>query len=304
MKKISTQPLKIASFLLFLLLSIPAFSQVNIEVNEEDKSFSRGNFKAFTVDIPQATWKMVMSDWRSFLKQQSKKSTTEKNGEVMLPVSFIGRLGTDSLSVYATVATKETSTTLIAFYFIKDSIPVNTLTATEKTASIKSFMREFAVNEYKQAVEKELNEAEKQLRNLENAVDKIENENESLRKDINQNERANDRKRNDISTNEQEQKLKSDAIIQQKALLMNFKGTLEERDKEEKKLSSLEKEKKKLEKANESMHEKIDDNDSENRSLQKRIDKNNEDNIPAAKAAVNSQKNVVMQIREKLNNIK
>lgn len=293
-----------AGLLITLLFASRIQAQESIEVKEQSKSFSRGSFTAFTMEVPQANWRTVLSDWKTFLKQQSKKSVSDKNGEIFLAKCLIGRLGADSIAVYSTVVSQPERILISAFYFVDDSLPINSTTYTEKAGSIKVFMREFGVKEYQLAVEHELADAMKVQKNLENNVEKIENENESLLKKINENNRNTSRKRDDITANEQEQKLKSDAILQQKTLLMNFNGTLDAREKEEKKLSALEKEKKKLQKGNESLHEKIDDNESENRSFQKKIDKNNDENIPAAKAAVNSQKNQIAQIQDKLSKIK
>ncbi len=303
------KPLTI-SFLIFIFAFLAAFSpgkmiaQENIQVIEQDKSFSRGTFPAFTMEIPQANWKRVSSDWKNYLRQQSKKRITEKNGEIILPKCVIPILGADSLTVYSLVITQQERIILQAIYFIDDSIPINSKSYAEKNGSINVFMREFGVNEYRLAVEKELEESLKIQKNRENAVIRLETENESLLKEINEKDRYNTRKRDDISTNDQEQKMKSDAILQQKTMLMNFSGTSEMREKEEKRLRSLEKDKKDLQKENESMHRKIEDKEQENRISQKKIDTNKEDAIPAAKAALNAQKNVVAQIQDKLSKIK
>ncbi len=288
---------------LFALISNVCQAQDTLKVLEMDRSFSLGNKNAFVIDIPQANVKTINSNWKTYLRQQSKRSTSEKNSEIVLPKGPIISIGTDSITIISMVSSEGTKIKLITFFMMNDSSFLSTLMNNEISSAAKHFIRQFGIKEYKNAVNNEMLEEQKKKNELEKKVNNLDKENESLRKDIKDNERTISRKRDEISDNEQEQSLKSSSILQEKTILNNFVGTTEQREKEQKQLKQLTKEKEKLQDNKESLLKKIDDLESENRSIQKRIDKNNEELIPDAKANVARQKTVVNNVLTKMNNI-
>lgn len=290
--------------LLFILISGICQAQENLVVQEMERSFSLGNRNAFVIDIPQAQLKKVQSNWRTYLKHQSKRPAALKDGEIILPYGIIPALGSDSMTVFGIVSPDGTKIKLSAFFMLKDSSFLSTAVNSERSAAVNNLIRQFGIKEYKNAVNEELLEEKNKLNVLEKKVTSLENENEGYRKDIRNNERAIARKKDEISTNEQEQTLKSTSILQQKTYLNNYVGTEEQKKKEEKLLKQFTKEKEKLQDNKESMLKKIDDLESENRGYDKLIEKNNEEKIPEAKKLVSLQKALVEAVDLKMNSIK
>jgi hypothetical protein len=290
--------------LLFILISGICQAQENLVVHEMERSFSLGNRNAFVIDIPQAQLKKVQSNWRTYLKHQSKRPAALKDGEIILPYGIIPALGSDSMTVFGIVSPDGTKIKLSAFFMLKDSSFLSTAVNSERSAAVNNLIRQFGIKEYKNAVNEELLEEKNKLNVLEKKVTSLENENEGYRKDIRNNERAIARKKDEISTNEQEQTLKSTSILQQKTYLNNYVGTEEQKKKEEKLLKQFTKEKEKLQDNKESMLKKIDDLESENRGYDKLIEKNNVEKIPEAKKLVSLQKALVEAVDLKMNSIK
>ncbi len=290
--------------LLFILISGICHAQENLIVQEMERSFSMGNKNAFVIDIPQTQLKKVQSNWRTYLKHQSRRPAALKDGEIVLPYGVIPALGSDSMTVFGIVSPDGTKIKLSAFFMLKDSSFLSTAVNSEKAAAVNNLIRQFGIKEYKNAVNEELLEEKNKLNVLEKKVKYLENENEGYRKDIRNNERAISRKKDEISTNEQEQTLKSTSILQQKTYLNNFVGTEEQKKKEEKLLKQFTKEKEKLQDSKESMLKKIDDLESENRGFDKLIEKNTEEKIPEAKKQVSLQKALVEAVDLKMNSIK
>jgi hypothetical protein len=290
--------------LLFILISGICQAQENLVVQEMERSFSLGNRNAFVIDIPQAQLKKVQSNWRTYLKHQSKRPAALKDGEIILPYGIIPALGSDSMTVFGIVSPDGTKIKLSAFFMLKDSSFLSTAVNSERSAAVNNLIRQFGIKEYKNAVNEELLEEKNKLNVLEKKVTSLENENEGYRKDIRNNERAIARKKDEISTNEQEQTLKSTSILQQKTYLNNYVGTEEQKKKEEKLLKQFTKEKEKLQDNKESMLKKIDDLESENRGYDKLIEKNNVEKIPEAKKLVSLQKALVEAVDLKMNSIK
>ena len=290
--------------LLFILISGICQAQENLVVQEMERSFSLGNRNAFVIDIPQAQLKKVQSNWRTYLKHQSKRPAALKDGEIILPYGIIPALGSDSMTVFGIVSPDGTKIKLSAFFMLKDSSFLSTAVNSERSAAVNNLIRQFGIKEYKNAVNEELLEEKNKLNVLEKKVTSLENENEGYRKDIRNNERAIARKKDEISTNEQEQTLKSTSILQQKTYLNNYVGTEEQKKKEEKLLKQFTKEKEKLQDNKESMLKKIDDLESENRGYDKLIEKNHDEKIPEAKKLVSLQKALVEAVDLKMNSIK
>ncbi len=290
--------------LLFLLISGICKAQEELVVQEMNRTFSVGNKNAFVIDIPQAQLKKVQSNWKSYLKHQSRRPAASKDGEVVLPFGTIPTFTTDSITIFSIVSSEGTKIKLSAAVMMQDSSFLSTTSNSEKSAAISHFIRQFGIQEYKNAVNDELLEEQNKLKTLEKKVSSLENENEGLRKDIKNNERTISRKKDEINMNEQEQTMKNTSILQQKTILNNYLGSEEQKSKEEKLLKQFTKEKEKLQDNKESMLKKIDDLESENRSLDKQIEKNNEEKIPEAKKQVSLQKSYVESVQTKMNNIK
>lgn len=289
--------------LLLLLISNISKAQDSLSVTEMNRSFSLGNKNCFVMDIPQTNYKSARSNWKSYLKKQSKRNSIEKNGEITLPLGPLQDVTTDSITVFTTIVSEGVLTKLCVFVMMNDSSFLSSSTNGEASNSMNHFIRKFGIEEYKRGVNDELENETEKLKSLESNVEKIEGENESLKKDIKKNERTISRTQDNIKLNEQEQTLKSNSILQEKTVLNNYVGSQEQKEKEEKLLKQLTKEKEKLQDKKESMMKDIDDLESDNRGLEKKIDKNNDDKIPEAKEIVAKQKIVVSNVQSKLNRI-
>ena len=289
--------------ILIFLISNFCGAQDTLKVIEMNRSFSLGTKNAFVIEIPQPVLKKAQSNWKSYLKKQSKRSLTDKSGEVTLAKGPLLLLGVDSISVFSTMNQMETKVKLCVFFMMSDSTFLSSEIDSEKSIAANKFVRTFAVNEYKNAVKDELAEEQNKLMTLEKKVDALEEENEDFRKEIKDNERAISRKKDEIKSNEQEQDMKSTSILEQKKRLNEYVGTDEQRAQEEKQLKSLNKEKSKLQDNKDSMLKKIDDLEGKNRAIEKKIDTNKDEKIPDAKNLVDQQKSVVKKVESKMNNI-
>ena len=289
--------------ILIFLISNFCGAQDTLKVIEMNRSFSLGTKNAFVIEIPQPVLKKAQSNWKSYLKKQSKRSLTDKSGEVTLAKGPLLLLGVDSISVFSTMNQMETKVKLCVFFMMSDSTFLSSEIDSEKSIAANKFVRTFAVNEYKNAVKDELAEEQNKLMTLEKKVDALEEENEDFRKEIKDNERAISRKKDEIKSNEQEQDMKSTSILEQKKRLNEYVGTDEQRVQEEKQLKSLNKEKSKLQDNKDSMLKKIDDLEGKNRAIEKKIDTNKDEKIPDAKNLVDQQKSVVKKVESKMNNI-
>ena len=290
--------------LLFTLITSFAFAQDSLKVIESMRTFSIGTKNAFIVDIPQSKMKTVAKSWKSYLKSHTHSSIEENSGEITMSRNPIKDVLSDSVIVISTVSSEGTITKLAAAFMLDDSSFISSSTKPEIASAINYFVHKFAVEEYKSTFEGQLKEEKKKEKNLIDNISNLEENVDDWRDKIKNNLREIDRKKDDIRVGEAEQSIKTTAITDQKILLSTFSGTLEQREKEDSKLKSLEKEKSKMINSNESDHAKISKLEKENRSLQKEIDKTNEESIPQAKAELVKQKAAISLLELQISNIK
>lgn len=290
-----------------ILLSVhlaTVFAQDTLKVYEVKKTFSKGNHNGFSVKIPKAKLKEVISGWKKNINQENKISIKEIEGEYYLAKTIIPELSSDSIIIYTIIKPNPTYVELVSFVSGDDSIFYSFASHPSISLNISEFIRNFAANEFRKVVNDELKLEQKKLIALEEDIKKLERDNESYEKKIKSNERANERTQEEIKSNLQLQELKSASILQQQKILVTYLTQSEQKIDEEKKIKSLQKEKRKLEKDNESMHEDIDEKESDNKDLQKKIDKNNNEIIPAKIEEIKKQKEVIIIVETKLKGIR
>lgn len=290
--------------LLLTLFTSFTFAQDSLKVIEAMRTFSLGTKNAFIVDIPQSKMKTVAKSWKSYLKRHAHSSVEEKSGEITMSRNPIKDVLNDSVFVISTISSEGTTTKLVAAFMFDDSSFISSSNKPEIASAINYFVRQFAVEEYKNTYGDLLKEENKKEKKISDNISSLEENIDDWRDDIKNNLREIDRKKDDIKVGEAEQSLKSTAITNQKILLSTFSGTLEQRAKEDDKLKSLEKEKNKMISTNESYHSKISKLEKENRSIQKEIDKTNEELIPQAKSELVKQKAAISLLELHISNIK
>ena len=171
------------------------------------------------------------------------------------------------------------------------------------SSDFQAFLRNFAIDQFRNAVKNELSLEQKKLQILEQNLIDLDQDNERFENKIKANERIIERSENEIKTNKELQELKSTTIMQQQKVLATYMNESDQRNVEEKKLKALQKEKKKLEKEDETLHEDIEDKERDNKELKKQIDQNESENIPNKKKEIEKQKLLIEEVGKKLKNI-
>lgn len=294
----------IFSLIAFSFIFQNSFAQRNIEVEEIEKTMSKGLKHAFTTVIPKTKVKDAECEWKKYLKKRSKGSYKEYEGEFVLSKTVVEEISPDSLIVYTVFSSvNDTDVNMTAFYTPDDILFYASAENPQIAANVKTFMRNFAVNRYRDAVADRLKTANKKLSTLEKEFSSLEKENRNYEKKIKKNERKIEQLEDDIKANLQLKEINNTAIYQQQKALATFITPSDLKTEQEKKLKTLEKEKKKLQKKNESIHEDIEDYEDDNKEYMKKINSNISDKIPVKQAQINSQKAFISGTELKLNNI-
>jgi hypothetical protein len=293
---------KLLAILIIFQISILS-AQETLEVTEVNKSFSQGNQTAFRVTIPQSKLKEVISGWKKYIRKNNKSDFKEMDGEYILSKSIIPDISNDSITMYSIFNTGNgTDIELNIFVSNKDSVFISTSSDSKTSTNIRDYLRKFAVEQYRVAIENELEVEERKLKIYQSDLKELEEANERSEKKITSNIRDNEKLESEIKFNMQTQEVKSTEIFNQQKTVSSVSNP-ELKKVEEEKLDKMEKEKKKLERQKDSLLKDIDNNEKENKELRIKIDLNNSDFIPAKKAEIVSQNEKVLSVTEKLKKI-
>jgi hypothetical protein len=290
--------------LFFLLISTVIKAQDTLEIKESNKKFSTGEYNSFSIKIPQAKFKDVKSNWKKYLHEKGKTNPKEVDGEFVLKATGVPDISADTILSYSKVEENSKYVEVTACFGNNLGEFYSSSKNPEIAERVNKLLRNFAITEYKTAVNYELTGEKKKLSLLEQNLADLENQNVKYDKNIKSNERSIENLNGDVKANKTLQDIKSEAIDQQQRILATFTSDSDMKRDEEKKLKSMQKEKKKIEKENESFHKDIEEKEDENKSMKKTIDKNTEENIPNKKKEIEKQREHVAEVDLKLKNIK
>lgn len=286
-----------------LLFPFLAAGQELLQVAEGTNSCSLGSQASYSVSIPQAKLKEVKSAWKKYVRQGTKKSAEEDGNEIILSQAVLPALGPDTFTVIARTEAADNGVQFTTFYHWNDSLFMSSSIDGNQSEKIKSYVRTFALQQYKIAVEDQLSENQKTLKSLDNDLEELISSNEQSERKIKEHNRSIDQLKDEIKTTEKELELKSEEVIRQKMVVESFTGTPEARELEEKKLRELNKQKKKLIDRKENMHKDIDDYEKKIKDRERSIEKNKSELIPVKKDEITRQKEINKGIEEKLKGI-
>src|SRR5205085_7224621 len=131
-----------------IILSIQiVHAQESPRVMEVQKSFSKGNHTAFSVQIPRAKQKTVVSDWKKYLQNNNKAKFTEVNGEYYLSKTIIREISPDSVIIYSIISSKDSSVEMDGFLCTNDSTFQSSSTNPELSKKFSNILGNFAISE-------------------------------------------------------------------------------------------------------------------------------------------------------------
>ena len=295
---------------LYLLLAFclfrfsPVNAQDTLHVTEAPMLMSKGTQNGYTVIIPQVKAKEIISTWKKYSKQgESKSSIEELEGEYMTTGTTLVNISPAPMNVYVQIKDMEKSVRLTAYFTEDDTNFISTASNPEKGKAAENYVRNYAQNQYRLAVERELETENKKLADMEKQKEDLIKANEKSEKTISENERKMEHAKTEIEANTAAQGRRKSEVEGQKEIVRITTKKTETYDLEEKKLNDLEKELKKLEKDNENMHDGIENWKNTNSEQKRNIDKN-EDLIKEKKDEIGKQKDHVKEIQAKLGRMK
>jgi hypothetical protein len=294
---------KLATLFTAVTLLSATFAQADLTVTEKLRPNSKGTFNSFQVTIPQAKLKEVNRDWQKYLRDDANGKPEEINGEIIMRGAVNKNISPNPFIVYSKLLETNEGVVLTAWITEDDSVFISSELSNDKDLAAKKYVRDFAVQEFKEVVKEELSREKKTLDNLEDELKSFINDEDESRKKINEYERRIQRNRTAIGTNEGDQKNKIDQITAQKKTAESLRNMPDAYKEANKTLKTYEDELKKLQKENEKLHKEIDAWQKDIRNEERNIDKSKADQKIKTEQ-IEKQKVVVKTVEEKLAAIK
>ena len=275
---------------------IAVFAQANIAVEESDRLFSKGTQPSFLVEIPENKLKDVERDWMKYLNTNSAKGFKPEtvNGEIIMRGAQNKNVSPAPFVVYSKLLETAMGVRLTAWISENDSVFISKALGNDKDIAANKYVRDFAVQQYREVVKRELGREEDKLKKLEGDLKGLINDEDKSKKKINANDREIERNRSQIAINKSDETRKVEQINNKKTVVNNTRQAYGNTNKEAKKgLADLEKERKKIEANSEKLNREID-------NLQKDI-REDERNITQSQQ---TQRQKINEIEDQKNRIK
>jgi hypothetical protein len=297
-------------FTAFFFGIIPLFvaAQVKIEVIQQNVNMSKGEQPAYIVEIPEATYEVVLNDWIKIIRQDTKSKVEETEHEIIILSTHIKDIIGKPINIYSAVIKVDTAVKIVAAFEI-DSVffalnDENKTVHHEKTHHhIQNFMKDFAVTHYHDFVNEEFENAEKLLKTKNKEYKDISKEIENYQKEIKENEQAILNSKDLISSYEGENERKLSEVNNKKESIASLSGDDELAKQAKDQLKALENEKKNIQNKLEKENKYIVKYQSEIEEANRQIEDLREQQLEK-KAEIEQQEDIITSIKTKLDGIK
>jgi len=217
-------------FLLFfctLIFGLTANAQNN-RVEEVKKGMSLGVNEAFVVDYQGLDNREAEKVLMAYLKEYKGKSTAKKDRkskEILLDDASISALSSNSIDLYAVLDSKGEGGS-VTFWFDLGGAFLSEENHKDKMEALSEWLYEFGKTTRARAIELEVEEEEKRLKDLNKDFDKLKREQEKLLKTIQNAQDAIAKAEKDLEDNASAQSNAQESIEAQQKTLENVKDKL------------------------------------------------------------------------------
>ena len=329
---------KLLIIIIFVFFGFLAKAQDIIEVTIEQKEMSMGEQTAISVLIPETNVKLVENEWKKFINERpvlefvakgtsqtfekafidisnlfskdkreftkNKLKVTKVNNELIVKNVLHEEVTNNHIDVYAIVNRYENGVKLSSFFRFSDSIFINKSNVNENTLlAFSNYLKLFGQRTYIKAVEQQLFNERRELRNLEGELKMQENKNKSMHSSIGRQETNIDECENTIRIVEKVLEKLEDEIAENKNNLRRLDRKTETYTTQKDLIKQLEKEHKKEYTQIKTQNSRIKRYQSRIRNLKADISVNlNDQDIQKKK--IEEQKAKLNATRNKLNEFK
>jgi len=281
------------------IFSVAVFAQNPIVVSVSPAPVSMDTQHSFVVIIPGAELKETKKNWLQYLAKGSEGDASETNGNNLQIGVVNGNVSATPFNVSSRMIETNEGVRLNAW--LDPNIAATTPNSGRHLA-MQKYVYDFAVQEYRVAVAKDIKEAENKLEELEKQLAAMIKNEEKLIKSVNTNDPANSRSDDAMLANNNDIKSSSEKISEQKDMV-NYTAADANANKGAKKtLEEMKDDKKDLQNDNEKREKRIEKRNKENRASDRSTELSQEAQR-AKTSEIEQQKAVIVALKAKFDKI-
>ena len=175
--------LLISCFVAFAAISY-SNAQKAITIEEKNLSFKHGTINGFIVSIPEVPLKTVEEKWISSIQKGTKSKVQKEYGEMTIFGAIIKDVAGGPINIYSYIKQKDSIVYLAASFELKKDEYINSETRDYEASKAKSYLFQFAKDNYLDLAKNQLQTEEKKLNKLESNLNSLQNEKNKLEKTI------------------------------------------------------------------------------------------------------------------------
>jgi len=289
--------------ILFLALtSFGIFAQKPIVITEDSISFRSGKIPGVVVSIPEVSYEAVQKKWEKELESGTKSKALYEDGEWSIFGANLKKISPTTVNVYSKLVDQDTLVKFMAAIELKKNVYVEKGSAEAELAQMKTYMLQFAKDQYTEVADAQLKAEEKKLKDLQKELSSYQKDEADLEKSIRSDEQTiKEEEGNLVVLNNELTALSSEIITQNAQLTSLAEGSAKEE--KGKYIKDLDKREKKLRNDVKSADNKISKCKGDIRDANSEIPKKQELQ-KEMNEKVAAQEAVVRKFEDKLNKIK
>lgn len=290
-------------FTSLMLFSVSAIAQQTVVVDMIPQTTDNITQISYVVLIPQAQLKEVGNNWNRHLSKDSRGRSSDNNGVHVQENVLVKNISPDRFEMYSKMSETLEGVHLNVWLTQNGRALVSKTPDSALDLAAKKYVYDFAISQYREAVQLELKKEEEKLKKMEEGLAGLIKTKEQSIQTVRQNEREGERITTAMDVTEKDIDNAALDIHDQKQMVKATAADPNAMKGAEKTLGNLQDDKQSLQKDNRKKSESLDDLEKANRK-EARVMDTNEQNVALKTAAIETQKQVVQDVQTKLNNIK
>ena len=276
--------------------------QKPVLISEDSIHFGTGIYPGFTVTIPEVSYEKTLGNWVKDQETGTKSKVMTENGEMTIFGAIKKEISPNPVNIYSKLVNHDTTVLLMACIELKKDQYIESSIGDIQCTAARTYLKEFAKNQYIEVIKGQLAAEEKNLKNLENDLNSLENSNTRTVKGAQKNKSTIKNEQDKLIVLNNELSQLSASIINENNLLISMEpGTA--RDTKALQIQDMDKRKKKLQKQIDAAENKINKSKSEIDKADRALPKN-ENQQERIKQQIEAQEAVVKKFLDKLNTVK
>jgi len=246
-------------------------AQEALKVEIESQPTSSDAQAIFFVDIPQTSQTHVEKQWLRYVGRRSKGRSSVNAGQHMQLGAVNKNVSAEPFDVGSKVVGTPSGVRLSAWLTRNGLAFVNKESVTGQDLAVKKYLRDFAVEQYRSAVQDELKTEQSKLKDMEKSMRGLEKSGDRSGRAVSSNERSKERTGKAMETSQTDIEQKSARIEGQKEMLDVTASDPNANKGASKTMKEMQSDKKDLQKLNESQGKDMDDLRSDTKQAEREV---------------------------------